>query len=421
MLIEFKVTNHRSILHTQTLNLVANKSKELIEENTVKVKTPGGLRLLRSAVIYGPNAAGKTSLLEAIFFVKDYILNSAGKTQFGDKILTTPFLFKNKAQSQKPSQYEITFILKGKTYQYGFSVSSKRVIHERLLVYPKISGRSQRWFERTYNPKKNRDDWYIGPNFKGHNKILKQATRANALFLSTAVQLNNKQLFSIFNWFNFYFFAFSSIHNLNESLTAEFCEQKDIKKIIIQFLKLTDPTICDIRFDTDIFYLENPKNAFTSRYIDDLEESEITQITIIHKTKNLKKVELNLNDESDGTQKLFKIVPLVLTILSSGGVLALDELDNSIHPSMVRFLVLLFNNPLLNQKNAQLIFATHDTSILDSKLFRRDQIWFAEKDKENSTQIYPLSDFSVRQGEALEKNYLQGRYGAIPYIGDFPF
>jgi AAA15 family ATPase/GTPase len=153
----------------------------------------------------------------------------------------------------------------------------------------------------------------------------------------------------------------------------------------------------------------------------DLQERDIPNIQFSHKTDSGDSVFFPLAYESDGTRKLFALAGPWLDVLAKGRILFCDELDTSLHPLMVRFLIGLVQNPEINRHNAQLIFTTHDTSVLDTELFRRDQVWFVEKDREQASRLYPLSDFKPRKGEALEKGYLNGRYGALPYIGELRF
>jgi len=150
----------------------------------------------------------------------------------------------------------------------------------------------------------------------------------------------------------------------------------------------------------------------------DLQEKGIPMIRFQHRGNDDKPVFFSITEESDGTQKLFAFAGPWLDVLSKGRILFIDELDTSLHPLLVRFLIENFHSNVTNRNDAQLVFTTHDTSILDTELFRRDQVWFVEKDRENATKLYPLSDFSPRKGEALEKWYLKGRYGALPFIGD---
>jgi len=421
MLIELNVTNYRSFRQTQRLQMTAGPSGDLREQNSFAPPVAGLPRLLRSSVIYGPNAAGKSNFLNALFFMKQFVLTSA-QGQEGDPILVSPFLF-NQDGPSLPSEFEILCIADGVRYQYGFAADTTRVTHEWLLAYPQ--GRAQRWFERAWNPDTKQDDYHFGSKFTGQKKIWQEATRSNALFLSAAIQLNNEQLKSVFYWFrNLVIIRHQDI--LNPAFSMLQCQTETGRKMLLKFMNTADLSINDIKYERREFSEnELPKeipHAIKEKILKDLEGKKSIRVSFGHQVSDTDQmVWLPLDEESDGTRKLFAYAGPWLDGLKQGRVFLVDELDNSLHPYMVRFLLMLMHNPDSNKNNAQLIFTTHDTSILDQKIMRRDQIWFMEKDKQNASSLYPLSDFKPRKNEALEKGYLQGRYGALPYIGEVNF
>ncbi len=408
MLIEFSVTNFRSIQETQTLSMMANAATELQAENTFNSGIARLPRLLHSAVIYGPNAAGKSNLLLALRFMKNFVLSSAKEGQQGEKIKITPFLFHQQTKTQA-SEFEVLFIQEGVRYQYGFALTDERVTHEWLLAYPEK--RAQRWFEREYDFSSQQENWYFGTKFKGRRQVWKEATRSNALFLSTAIQLNNTQLKPVFDWFQEQLYVGKSM-NFDPSTTIRQCQTS--KQKILAFLKAADLSIEDFHLKTKKVSLEH----FFAEMPQALREQLRIEVKMLHNVigDNQKKVALNLEDESDGTQRLFEFAGSWLDTLEVGAVLGVDELDSSLHPLIMGFLIGLFHNPEFNKHHAQLIVTTHDTAVLDKEIFRRDQIWFVEKNEENATLLYPLSDFSPRKEEAWQKGYLRGRYGALPYV-----
>ncbi len=424
MLIEFSVKNFLSILETQTLSMVASNASELQKNNTFQVSTKGIPRLLRSAAIYGPNASGKSNLIKAIAFVEKFVLNSAKESQENEPIAIKPFLF-NKISRTEPSEFEVIFIEGGIRYQYGFSVNNTRVTREWLLAYPE--GRVQRWFERQFDSTSETYKWYFGDKFKGRKNILKESTRSNALFLSTAVQLNNETLKPIYNWF-YRKLRTVGIAGISTSFTIKMCKSDAGKKRILEFLNSADITIKDIHIETKQFGSHQSKllsqisdivGEDLHKKLDDLEYDGVSFLHPIEGTSET--VALDLNEESVGTIKLFAFAGPWLDVIENGYIIVADEFNNSMHPLLIRFLISLLNNSETNKGNAQLIFSTHDSSILDNEIFRRDQIWFTEKDEHNSTRLYPLSDFTPRKGEALQKGYLKGRYGALPFIGELGF
>ncbi|MCK5682300.1 ATP-binding protein [bacterium] len=421
MLIEFNVTNYRSFLPTQRLQMTAGSFTDLREENSFAPSLQGLPRLLRTSVIYGPNAAGKSNLFKALFFMKRFVLTSA-QGQEGDPVAVSPFLFESESPAQ-PSEFEVLFIADGVRYQYGFAADQKRVTHEWLLAYPQ--GKAQRWFERSWNPETQQDEWYFGSKFTGKKKIWQEATRTNALFLAAAVQLNNEQLKPVFYWFrNLVIIRHQDV--LDPGFSMRQCLDENGRRLIMEFMNRADLSIDDIKYEQrDFSENELPPEMpqeMKHKILNDLQGGKTIRISFAHKIKDTDEVAwLPLEEESDGTRKLFAYAAPLLDGLAKGRVFLIDELDNSLHPHMLRFLLKLFHSPETNQNNGQLIFTTHNTSVLDKKIMRRDQVWFMEKDKQNASTLYPLSDFRPRKHEALEKGYLQGRYGALPYIGEVNF
>ncbi|OGA44744.1 MAG: hypothetical protein A3F74_19830 [Betaproteobacteria bacterium RIFCSPLOWO2_12_FULL_62_58] len=417
MLIEFRVTNFRSINRTQVLSLVAGSGKERIAENTLESRLPGFPRLLRSAVIYGANAAGKTNLLRALQFMQGLVLNSA-TFQEGVRIAHAPFKL-SKTTTNKPSQFEVVFADDGVRYEYGFSVDAERFHNEWLIAYP--HGRPQNWFERTYHTAKKKYEWHFSAKLKGSPRVWRDATRANALFLSTAIQLNSEQLRPVFQWFQKKLVLIGmGGSQFNQSLTLQLLEQPDGKKKLLQFVHAADLGIDDFSLQKEPM---TPVAVAEANLVREPSPASavpmVIRVTSFHKAVDTgAPVPLDFSDESNGTRILFQSAGAWLNVLRNGEVLLYDELDTSLHPLMTRFLIRLFHSHASNQKNAQLVFTTHDTSLLDSDLFRRDQVWFIEKDDKNASKVYPLSDFSPRKDEALERGYLRGRYGALPFIGE---
>lgn len=422
MLIEISVKNYRSFWESQTLSMAAGPTQELLDENSFSPQLKGLPNLLRSAVIYGPNGSGKSNLIKALSFMRSFVLDSSKESQEGESIKREPFLFNVEGQGLE-SEFEVIFIEDGVRYQYGFTTTKERVVNEWLLAYP--GNRAQRWFERSYNPESQKEEWYFGGKFTGSKKMWEDATRSNALFLSTAVQLNSEQLKPIVTWFQ-RLVVIRHGELIDPRFTAETCEDKEQCDDILQFLKganiqvdgitVKESTIDKFKFPSDM------PDELKSQIQKDLQDKTLKEIYFQHNGNETgQSVLLPLREESDGTQKLFAYAAPWLDVLKNGLVLVVDELDNSFHPHLIRYLLKLIHNNELNKSNGQIVFSTHDTSILDSRFLRRDQVWFMEKDEEKATQLYPLTDFHPRKHEALEKGYLQGRFGALPYIGEVKF
>jgi len=410
MLVDFSVKNYRSIRDKQLLSLVAAKDDAHSKTHLIRTGIKTIPNLLKSTVIYGANASGKTNILKAFDFMRGIVARSATSQQ-GEKFNLQPFKL-DTTYINHPSEFEITFLDNGIRYQYGFALTSERITEEWLFVYKKA--KPQEWFTRTYDEKKNQDIYKLGPHLKGKRKLWVDTTRSNALFLSTAVQLNSEQLLPVYTWIvnNINFFNAGASPFFKHSV--EMLQKENGKNEIINFLSSADTSITDIDVVSRKATVYNLKSAGKSNFST---EEEIQSPVFKHETK-LDSAMFQLEEESMGTQRLFCLAAPIIEILRDGKILIVDELDSSLHTLLVRRLVSLFHSSEYNQKGAQLIFSTHDTGLLDLNLFRRDQIWFVEKDQDQATKIYPLSDFSPRKNEALEKGYLLGRYGALPFFND---
>ncbi|SIR45550.1 AAA family ATPase [Pseudomonas sp. A214] len=417
MLVQFKVRNWRSIRDEQSLIMVQAKGDELTDTNTFTTGAPSNMNLLRSAVIYGANAAGKTNVIRSIDAMRDLILGSGDST---DGVLSDPFMLDGYT-GETPSEFEVIFVIAGVKYVYGFTSDSVRFHDEWLIAYP--SGRAQKWFFREWQESSNTYNWDFGPALTGHKKMWQDATRDDSLFLSTAVKLNSKQLKPIHNWFK-NTLKIASINGFTENYSAKLCTEEQTKDEVLRFLKSADLDIDDITVETEKFSAEHLPDEMPTevknQILASVKDREIFKIKTVHKSASGTPVEFDFFDESNGTQKLFSFSGPWLDVLRTGKVLFIDELNDSLHPTIVKFLVRFFHDSTLNPNNAQLVFTTHETSILDQEFFRRDQIWFCEKDREQATHLYPLTDFSPRKGrENLEEGYLTGRYGALPFIKSF--
>ena len=418
MLVEIKVTNFRSYSTPQTISLVKGSGKELSATNSFSVNAPNKIELLRSAAIYGANASGKSNLLQALQVMRGIVLQSAKEQQRGDLLPVDPFRL-SAVQREQPSEFEVIFVADGVRYQYGFSASTEHIVDEWLFAFPK--GHAQLWFERSWDAKQAIHVWRYGSHLQGEKALWSRSTRDNALFLSTAVQLNSEQLMPVFDWFK-HTLQLVGVDGVGPGFTASMCDEGDKAKVL-DFLQAADINIDDILVEAKPFderaLLEDMPQELRSVISKGMKGKKQLQIRTVRHDDEGKSVEFEYHEESDGTQRLFGFAGPWVDVLENGHVLFIDELHNSLHPRLVRFLVELFHNKKTNPKNAQLVFTSHDTSILNQEAFRRDQIWFCEKDLTQATEIYPLMDFSPRKGrENLELAYLSGRYGAVPFVGD---
>ena len=414
MLVEFRVQNFRSLREEQVLSLVASKDKTLQDTHTQSTGLKAAPSVLRSAAIYGANASGKSNLIKALQYMRGVVAESATVIQPGQTFAVQPFRLD--AQSAKePTAFEVTFIIDGVRYQYGFALTPQRIVSEHLLVYKAF--KPQRWYERRYDAQTGKDVYDFGPSLKGPKHLWEGATRPNALFLSMAVQLNSEALRPVFDWFVNGLVIFNEQAQLSPQVSIRMLQQAEGRRQICDFLSAADIGIADI----EVVTRKVPSQAVHFDLVAGKaevrnEEVEEHQLRFSHVTEQGRAV-FDLMDESNGTRNLLFLTGPVLDILRKGLTLVIDELDTSLHTLLVRELVRLFHRPEINTGGAQLIFTTHDTSLLDAPgLLRRDQIWFVEKDRDQASELVSLSEFSPRKNEALERGYLMGRYGGIPFL-----
>jgi AAA15 family ATPase/GTPase len=407
MLLQFSIKNLRTFKDKATLSLIAsNYDKDTREHENIVINESFGLRLLKSAVIYGANASGKSKLLDAFAFMRYFVINSSKESQKGEAIKIEPFRLDQSSKTE-PTEFEVIFIHNKVLFRYGFEVTKDRIISEWLFYKPKT--KEVELFYREGNEYKIHNR-----NFSKGDTVVKEGlVRDNALLISVAAQFNEKSAIEVLEWFE----KNRVISGLNDSDYKDNTVKKlsDIsnKNRVLKFLKAADIGIEDLEILTinSGQFKESPFNA-------------VLIIKNIYEDKNkigTTPFFLSL-DESEGTRKYFYILGPVIDALEDGGILIVDELDSKLHPNLVCKIVSLFNSKEFNRKNAQLIFNTHDTNLLSSGLFRRDQIWFTNKNKYGEAKLYSLADFKsdeVRKTEPFEENYIRGKYGAVPFLGFF--
>lgn len=414
MLVEFRVKNFRSLRDEQVLSLVASTDKTLLDTHALDTGLKAAPHLLKSAVVYGANASGKSNLIKALHYMRGVVQESAALQPDQTFGRLQPFKL-DAASGSQPTEFEVTFILDGVRYQYGFAMTSQRIVSEHLLVYKAF--KPQRWFERHFDAESGKDLYDFGSGLKGAKNLWEGATRPNALFLSMAVQLNSDTLRPVFDWFANRLVIFNEQSQLSPQFSMKMLKQETQRKAICEFLRAADISIADIEITTKQAMVHTINFDLATGKREELaSEQLVDEIKFHHVTEHGKAV-FDLADESGGTRNLLFLTGPILDILNKGLTLVVDELDTSLHTLLVQALVRLFHRPEVNTGGAQLIFTTHDTSLLDAYgLFRRDQIWFVEKRPDQSSLLYPLLDFSPRKNEALERGYLQGRYGALPFL-----
>lgn len=408
MLLEFSVKNYMSIKNEMTFSMLAGndteKSENLIYNKNNKEK------FLKTTAIYGANASGKSNFLNAITVAILNIRLSNIRNLNDELIEMVPFKF-DKNTIKKPCEFRFVFIKNKIKYIYGFSADSTKVYTEYLYQY--LTAKPSLVFER-----KNINEYKFP---QSEQKVLTELARkntANKLFLATATAWNYKKAADAYRWLSEDINVSTDYIDVKDYAFTKYENDKDgsLKRFTINLLNLIDIPIKDYNLDVQEAQNISSINSMVPRKV------KKVKLSIVHEVGNGKggtnDFELDFNDESLGTQNLFLFSPILKEAFETGKTVVIDEIDKSLHPLLVEFMIKLFQNPLVNKKNAQLIFNTHDTNLLTLDIFRRDQIWFTEKNpKTGATDIYPLDDFSVRKTENIQKGYLNGRYGAIPFLG----
>ncbi len=427
MLLQFSVKNFRTFKDRATLSLIAsNYDKDTREEENIYNDQKYGIRLLKSAVIYGANASGKSKLFDAIATMKYFVINSSKESQKGEEIDVDPFRLSEETENE-PSEFEVIFTYKDVLYRYGFETTKQNVVSEWLYYKPKT--KEVELFYREYDRFETHERNFA----KGKTVVREKLVRDNALLISVAAQFNEKTAITVIDWFK----RLKTLSGLNESgyqgFTMGKTENPEHKEKILELLKAADLGIQDIKLqklDIDSLPKGMPKEL-KDRIVREVNEEKaeyISDVLTTHKKYNserrtIENVTFSLDDdESSGTRKFFALTGPILDVIDNGYTLVVDELDSKLHPNLVCKIVSLFNSKEHNKKNAQLIFNTHDTNLLSSGLFRRDQIWFTNKDRYGEAKLYSLSDFKsdeVKKNDPFEENYIRGKYGAVPFLGFF--
>lgn len=419
MLIQFSVKNYRTFKDKASLSLIAsNYDKETRETENVIVNSQFNLRLLKSAVVYGANASGKSKLLIALSFMKSFINTSSKDRQQGDDIDVEAFKL-NSETEHAPSEFEVIFIHNDTMYRYGFEVDTKQVISEWLYYRKKAKE-----VELFYRDGQNFDTH--DRNFSKGKAIIKEGlVRDNALLLSVAAQFNDPTCIEVLEWFGKLKLLSGLKEDRSRGYTVNQTTFPDQKRKILDLLKAADLGIQDFqveKLDPDDLPDELP-DELKERFKKNVSFVFTTHQKVNGKGKVVGDVDFSMDmDESSGTRKFFALTGPILDVLENGHILVVDELDSRLHPNLVCKIVSLFNSAELNKNNAQLIFNTHDTNLLHSGLFRRDQVWFTEKNKLGEASLYSLADFKsheVKKTESFEENYIRGKYGAVPFLGFF--
>jgi AAA15 family ATPase/GTPase len=416
MLIEFTVENFRSIRDEQTFTMEAFGSKFLLENNVGEVELAGGkkMHLLKSAVIYGANASGKSNLIKALYNLC-FMITESGSFKVGKGIACyEPFLLDRNSDG-KPTCFKITFIGKNNIkYVYEIAYNKDEITSEKLDYYP--NGKISNLFKRgniqfDFDDEEVFDSIDFGSKLEDKKNIKSKTILNNQLFLSKFGENAHKQLTEIYQYFSEIIVGDAldknDIKRLQEDVSEEINKPKN-KHLLMRLNNLIK--IADTKIDSvSIKSIQDKLRPFAQHAIYEGD-------TIVAEKS------FNVEEESVGTQVLFTLGFSILKVLDRGGVFIFDELDSSLHPQLSSFLVRLFHNTITNSKNAQIIFSTHEVLLLDKNTFRKDQIWFTEKDKTGATELFSANDFDgVRDDMPFDKWYLAGKFGGTPHIAESKF
>jgi hypothetical protein len=412
MLVEFRVENHRSIREEQVFSMEAGRVGDATDIRPRHVQGSSA-PLLPVAAIYGANASGKSNVLDGLAYMQlvvilSYRIFSPGSGMPG----RTPFAWDG--YRDKPSLYEVVVLIDGVRYQYGFVLDDKRISEEWLYAWPK--GRKQRWFEREWDEEAGYS-FSFGDHLKGVKRIVEDFTRDNALFLSAAAQNANQQLSALFHWFQ-------SLRVVESKQRMGFSDTQKDHWIANAMRESVQPGVLqESHQQSKLEAFRDLIRAADFGVVDFKPDPSVPGGYLFQHSVNDDDPWLALDQESDGTKALFSRAQLIIDVIWRGGIVVIDELEKSLHPLLAQRIIDLFNDPLGNPLNAQIIFTTHDTNLLSglrsSVSLRRDQIWLTEKFRDGATHLFPLTNYQPRKGENLEKGYLIGRYGGIPIATDF--
>jgi AAA15 family ATPase/GTPase len=415
MVVEFSIENFKSFKAKQTFSLVAGISKELSSENTFEVTKD--VRLLRSAVIYGANASGKSNFFEALTFFLNFSVNSGPSQQVGTSIDVHPFLF-SKQTIQEPSAFELLFFLENREgkpirYRYGFTVNQEKVCNEYLFAVLNVQ-------EVDLFTREEQTIKCSSTNFS-EGEAAVNITRENASFLSVCAQINGDRAKDIVLFFQ----SLSTGLNNRKAQTLLKLDDPKYRERIVDFLRCADIQLLGVSSkDVPYFYpFHTSSGTIEKRQI--MQKKVSYSHTLYDNEEAVSSIDFDEEDESLGTNKLFKFAALLLESLDNGFPVFIDEFDSSLHPLILESILKLFNSSKNNKGNGQLVISCHAVHIMRKDLFRRDQIWLCEKDPYGATELYSLVEYvepdtheSVRNDAAFNKNYLKGKYGGIPYINE---
>ena len=418
MLINFKLHNFRSFKEDGFLSLNEVTDTKRNPKRFVDSERENFGHISKVAAIFGANGAGKSSLIDAMDYAQHLILYSATNYTRGDTLYFTPHKFDPEFVNS-PCEYEFTYKHKNSIFRYGFSHIAERIIDEWLFETPlDKSKRLRKWFSREYDSEKQEYIWSKNDDHIPNYNSLKKATRDNALFLSSAVRDNSDEMFVPFSWFSDRLRIIAANERVSSGATAAAIYQGDYHVPIVDLLKsagmmLNDIKVSEEEFDTSSPLPKEMPSEVKKLILEEMRGKKSYKTKFIHET-TFGKVELDLDEESDGTQAFYALAWPLFDVLKSNATLIVDELHNSLHPNLMSFIIGLFNDNMSSK--AQLVFSSHDTVMMNPIELSDEQIWFVDKNKYGVSSTYSLADFPNKRSKNHSKSYTDGRFGAVPKI-----
>jgi hypothetical protein len=413
MLIGFKLQNFRSFLNEQAFTYCTSADRTHESTHCVRTGMKSVPRLSKAAIIFGPNGSGKTNFIIALETLRDLVLHSTAYSdiQFGEH--HTPFQFGPSAY--RPTEFEIDLLLGGVRYRYSVAYDAHQIWAERLLVYK--TGKSQRWFERSFNETTRSEEWTpFSPNFNGPREMWRKATRSRALFLTTASQLNSEQLKPLFDWFEHSLEIVFPADTADMTRMATRIQDPVFKGRVLRMLRSVDIKVDDVRIADQDLTPQEPGAARIPAAGHLSHGMGRTQVEFMYARKGFPPVWLDSEYESAGTHRLFGLFGPLLATIEQGKMMVIDEFDANLHPVVARFLIQYVNDPAISSRGAQLLLVSHNTTLMDLDMLRRDEIWLTELDASHASNLSTVLRSSPRKHEQIAKGYMRGRYGAIPTI-----
>ena len=413
MLVQFRFNNYKCFKDETVFNVVASNYYREKMENLIQVPQ---YALLRTAAVYGANASGKTKLFQAFNFMREVVLTSADTQSNNWQKSYAPFLLVTYS-ADKPSVFEVVFLMDDIQYRYGFELNGERIIAEWLF---RKRSKEIKVLEFDGGPSVYYNEKYINRKIINNLEDAKMF-RANSLIISSLSLWNDALSLNILNWFRRNNIISASLNTMAPRILTAL-ELPKMKAKMIEFLRSADLGIFDVT-PNEISIEDLPDEIKRMLPEDAINGPIVSGISISHKRYDKQHlpagyVKLSLEkDESYGTYRFLSLAGPIINALETGSVLWIDEIDNGLHYDLVRALVSLFQDEKINVHNAQLIINTHNISLIDdADLFRRDQIFIVKKNRYGEANLIPVSDFSLRESAKVGKLYREGRFGGVPYL-----